>query len=157
MTHNQIEYAKHRENVRHNKRSERQSDKSIAENIRHNKKTEQLGQANVDLGYANVGLGYSNLGELYRHNAQMEVISQEQLEESKRHNVATEENQADSNVAKVSATPWGYFTYQITDQLSGLGDALAKAAVKGFRNLEHMSADRARFSAAKDYGSTTAK
>lgn len=157
MTHNQIDYAKHKENVRHNKRSERQTDKSIAENIRHNKKTEQLGQANVDLGYANVGLGYSNLKELYRHNAQTELISQNQLEESKRHNTATEQNQADANVAKTAASPWGYAVYQLDQQLSGLGDAIVEGAVRGFRNLQHMSANRTRFSAAKDYGSTTAK
>lgn len=157
MTHNQIDYAKHKENVRHNKRSERQTDRSIAESIRHNKKTEQLGQENVDLGYANVGLGYSNLRELYRHNTQTEVLSQNQLDEAKRHNEATEQNQEDSNVAKVASTPWGYVTYQLDKQLSGLGDAIVKATVKGFRNLEHMSANRTRFSATKDYGSTTAK
>lgn len=157
MTHNQIDYAKHKENVRHNKRSERQTDKSIAESIRHNKKTEQLGQQNVDLGYANVGLGYSNLGELYRHNTQTEVISQAQLDESKRHNEATEQNQSDANVAKVASTPWGYATYQITKQIAGLGDAIVDATVQGFRNLKHMSANKTRFSAFEDYGSTSVK
>lgn len=130
MTHNQIDYAKHKENVRHNKRSERQTDKSIAESIRHNKKTEQIGQANVDLGYANVGLGYSNLSELYRHNAQMEVISQQQVDESIRHNTETEKNQADANVAKVASNPKGYLVYQITKHASGIADRV----VKGFNN-----------------------
>lgn len=157
MTHNQIDYAKHKENVRHNKRSERQTDKSIAESIRHNKKTEQLGQENVDLGYANVGLGYSNLAELYRHNTQTEVISQQQLEESKRHNTATEQNQADANVAKTASSPWGYAVYQLDQQISGIGEAIVKAAVKGYHNLVHRNMNTIRFSATKDYGSTTAK
>lgn len=112
MTHNQIDYAKHKENVRHNKRSEKQTDRSIAENVRHNKKTEQLSRANIDLGYANVGLGYSNLAELYRHNAQTEVISQQQVDESIRHNTATEQNQADANTVKLVSNPKGYLLYQ---------------------------------------------
>lgn len=131
MTHNQIDYAKHKENVRHNKRSERQTDKSIAESIRHNKRTEQIGQENVDLGYANVGLGYSNLRELYRHNAQMELVSQGQLDESKRHNTAMEEVQENANVAKVSSSPSGYVTYQLTKYVP----KLVKGAVNGFMNL----------------------
>lgn len=131
MTHNQIDYAKHKENVRHNKRSERQTDKSIAENIRHNKQTERLGQENVDLGYANVGLGYSNLRELYRHNTQMELVSQGQLEESERHNTATEEIQENANIAKVASNPSGYVVYQATKYIP----KLVKGAAKGFMNL----------------------
>lgn len=131
MTHNQIDYAKHKENVRHNKRSERQTDKSIAESIRHNKQSERLGQANVDLGYANVGLGYSNLGELYRHNAQMELVSQGQLDEAKRHNTATEEIQENANLAKVASNRSGYVVYQATKYVP----KLVKGAVNGFMNL----------------------
>lgn len=149
MTHNQIDYAKHKENVRHNKRSERQTDRSIAENVRHNKKTEQLGQANVDLGYANVGLGYSNLGELYRHNAQMEVISQQQVDESVRHNTATEQNQADANVAKVASNPKGWLVYQATKYVPDV----VKRAVEGFNNYSanviHSSAASHNYSGAK--------
>lgn len=134
MTHNQIDYAKHKENVRHNKRSEKQTDKSIAENVRHNKKTEQLSQANVDLGYANVGLGYSNLAELYRHNAQTEIISQQQVDESIRHNTATEQNQADANTVKLVSNPKGYLLYQANkyapDILSG--------TVGGYRGLKDL-------------------
>ena len=157
MTHNQIDYAKHKENVRHNKRSERQTDKSIAESIRHNKKTEQLGQANVDLGYANVGLGYSNLGELYRHNAQTEVISQQQLDETKRHNEAMEQNQEDSNIAKVASTPWGYVTYSLDRLTHGIGEELVPAVVKGFHTLANASERKVRSTASKNLGGVSAK
>lgn len=153
MTHNQIDYAKHKENVRHNKRSERQTDKSIAESIRHNKRSEQLGQANVDLGYANVGLGYSNLGELYRHNAQTEVISQQQVDESIRHNTATEKNQADANVAKVASDPLGYAIYQATKY----APVVAKGVVKGFNNLVDASKAMVKSSASMNLNSSGAK
>lgn len=149
MTHNQIEYAKHKENVRHNKRSEKQSDKSIAENIRHNKKTEQLSQANVDLGYANVGLGYSNLSELYRHNAQTELISQQQVDESIRHNTATEQNQSDANVAKVSSNPLGWVVYEGTKYASRYAADIADRVVKGFDNLNNLATEKARFYASE--------
>lgn len=153
MTHNQIDYAKHKENVRHNKRSEKQTDKSIAENIRHNKRSEQLGQANVDLGYANVGLGYSNLGELYRHNAQTELISQQQLEESVRHNTATEKNQEEANTAKVASNPKGYIVYQATKYAPKIIDGI----VEGFNNLVDASKARVKSSASMRLGSTGAK
>lgn len=153
MTHNQIEYAKHRESVRHNRRSEKQTDKSITESIRHNKKTEQLGQANVDLGYANVGLGYSNLSELYRHNAQTEVISQQQVDESIRHNTATEKNQADANVAKTVSNPKGYVLYQATKY----APQIVKGVVSGFNNLADAMKARSKSSAHMNYSSSGAK
>lgn len=149
MTHNQIDYAKHKENVRHNKKSEKQTDKSIAENIRHNKKTEQIGQANVDLGYANVGLGYSNLSELYRHNAQTELISQQQVNESIRHNTATEQNQSDANVAKVASNPLGWVVYEGTKYASKHASNIVDRAVKGFDNLNNLVTEKARFYASE--------
>lgn len=68
MTRNQIDFAKHKENVRHNLEMEGQGRSTIDESKRHNLKSE-------DIGYANVGLGYSNLAELTRHNAQSEAIN----------------------------------------------------------------------------------
>lgn len=153
MTHNQIDYAKHKESVRHNRRSEKQTDRSIAESIRHNRKTEQLGQANVDLGYANVGLGYSNLSELYRHNAQTEVISQQQVDESIRHNVASEKNQADANVAKVASNPKGYAIYQATKY----APTIVKGVVSGFTNLVDASKAKVKSSASMNFSSSGAK
>lgn len=153
MTHNQIDYAKHKENVRHNRRSEKQTDKSIAESIRHNKRSEQLGQANVDLGYANVGLGYSNLGELYRHNAQTEIISQQQVNEAVRHNVATEKNQSEANVAKVASNPTGYLVYQATKYAPIIVDKI----VEGFNNFADASKAKIKSSASMHLDSAGAK
>lgn len=153
MTHNQIEYAKHKENVRHNKRSERQTDRSIRENVRHNKRTEQIGQANVDLGYANVGLGYSNLSELYRHNAQTEVISQQQVDEAKRHNTATEKNQENANVAKTVTTPWGYVLYTANKNASMIADTV----VKGYNNLVDATKARLKSSTFSNLNGSGAK
>lgn len=68
MTRNQIDFAKHKENVRHNLEMEKQGYQTIGESVRHNKKSE-------DIGYANVGLGYSNLAELSRHNQQSEAVN----------------------------------------------------------------------------------
>lgn len=79
MTSNQISYAKLKEDQRHNRRTERQTDTSIAEGIRHNRESERL-------GWGNVGLGYSNLGELITHNRAIESIQQDTLGESIRHN-----------------------------------------------------------------------
>lgn len=68
MTRNQIDFAKHKESVRHNLEMEKQGYQNIDETVRHNKKSE-------DIGYANVGLGYSNLSELSRHNQQSEAVN----------------------------------------------------------------------------------
>lgn len=54
MTSNQIAFAVHKENQRHNRFSER-------EGKRHNLRTERIGESNVALGYA-------NLNEMFRHN-----------------------------------------------------------------------------------------
>lgn len=68
MTRNQIDFAKHKESMRHNLEMEQQGRLTIDESVRHNKKSE-------DIGYANVGLGYSNLSELSRHNQQSEAVN----------------------------------------------------------------------------------
>lgn len=57
MTSNQIAYANYMENVRHNKRSER------------------LSERNIDVAQAQVGLGYANLQEMYRHNYATEKLT----------------------------------------------------------------------------------
>lgn len=78
MTHNQIDFVAHKENVRHNLATEKETNRhnvadegyrygSLAEEARHNKETEAIGNANVILGY-------SNLSELNRHNAETEDI-----------------------------------------------------------------------------------
>lgn len=63
MTSNQIAFAVHKENQRHNKFSER-------EGKRHNLQTERIGESNVALGYA-------NLNEMFRHNYASEGINQQ--------------------------------------------------------------------------------
>lgn len=68
MTSNQINYAKHKEEVRHNKEMESQGRSVIQETGRHN-------LASEDIGYSNVGLGYSNLAESSRHNRAQESIN----------------------------------------------------------------------------------
>lgn len=68
MTANQIKFAEHRENVRHNQEMESQGRATISETGRHNLVQEGIGQSNV-------GLGYANLGELSRHNQAQEAVN----------------------------------------------------------------------------------
>lgn len=63
MTSNQIAFAVHKENQRHNKFTER-------EGKRHNLRSERIGESNVALGYA-------NLNEMFRHNYASEGINQQ--------------------------------------------------------------------------------
>lgn len=84
MTHNQIDFVVHKENVRHNQATEKETNRhnvadegyrygSLAEETRHNKEAEAIGNANVILGY-------SNLSELNRHNAATEGIQTSRTE-----------------------------------------------------------------------------
>lgn len=63
MTSNQIAFAVHKENQRHNRFTER-------EGKRHNLRSERIGESNVALGYA-------NLNEMFRHNYAAEGIDQQ--------------------------------------------------------------------------------
>ena len=92
MTSNQIKYAEHRENARHNVVSERQTDRSLDEtnrhnvaqethnvNVlqetrRHNQATESVASEQVAQGWANISLGNAQLAEQSRHNVEQESI-----------------------------------------------------------------------------------
>lgn len=109
MTHNQIEYWKNQESIRHNRTTEVETNRhnvatenidisklgetsrhnrategislaSLGETTRHNRATETIGAQNVNLGYANVGLGYSQLGETTRHNQATEELTAQRQE-----------------------------------------------------------------------------
>lgn len=68
MTRNQIDFAKHKESVRHNQEMERQGRDVISETGKHNRVQE-------DIGYGNIGMGYANIAELSRHNRQSEMVN----------------------------------------------------------------------------------
>lgn len=80
MTSNQIAFAVHKENQRHNKFAER-------EGKRHNLQSERIGESNVALGYA-------NLNEMFRHNYASEGINQ-QLADVKGSEAETHAKQAE--------------------------------------------------------------
>lgn len=82
MTSNQIAFAVHKENQRHNKFSER-------EGKRHNLRTERIGESNVALGYA-------NLNEMFRHNYATEGIDQ-QIADVKSQEAETHAEQTEIN------------------------------------------------------------
>lgn len=82
MTSNQIAFAVHKENQRHNRFAER-------EGKRHNLRTERIGESNVALGYA-------NLNEMFRHNYASEGINQ-QLADVKSQEAETQSRQTDVN------------------------------------------------------------
>lgn len=82
MTSNQIAFAVHKENQRHNRFSERESK-------RHNLRSERIGESNVALGYA-------NLNEMFRHNYASEDINQ-QLADVKAQEADTRSRQVDVN------------------------------------------------------------
>lgn len=101
MTSNQIAFAVHKENQRHNRFSER-------EGQRHNLQTERIGESNVALGYA-------NLNEMFRHNYASEGINQQLAA------VKDQEAQAKTKEAETSAydaqTKRRKLTYDAVDDL----------------------------------------
>lgn len=121
MTKNQIDYAKHLEQGRHNQATEKQAVDDLQERKRNALEMESQGRRRLDedershranesinwydastrreaahnnykLGVMNVGLGYSNLGELSRHNMAGEA-------ETNRANMADESERNRHNVA----------------------------------------------------------
>lgn len=68
MTANQINYARHREDNRHNLETERQGRDVITETHRHNVEQEKI-------GWGNVGVGYAQVAEAKRHNIATERIN----------------------------------------------------------------------------------
>lgn len=101
MTANQINYAKHLEEVRHNKATESetarhnivgesQNYQSLSETQRHNKATE-------DVQWGQLGVSQSVAAESIRHNTAMEA-------ETNRSNVAKETETNRANVAKETET-----------------------------------------------------
>lgn len=71
MTSNQLTLGRLREDIRHNKTSEKLGFANLGETKRHNVKSEQI-------GFGNIGLGYSQLGEATRHNIATETYQGEQ-------------------------------------------------------------------------------
>lgn len=65
MTSNQIEYAKHTENVRHNLATEGLTSGNLKETVRHNKASESISSGNLD--------------ELKRHNLVSEGLTSQQV------------------------------------------------------------------------------
>lgn len=66
MTSNQLTLGRLREDIRHNKESEKLGYATLGESKRHNIQSEQI-------GFGNIGLGYSQLGESQRHNIATEA------------------------------------------------------------------------------------
>lgn len=73
MTKNQIDFAKHKEEMRHNQEMEAQGRTTISENKRHN-------IASENVGWGNVMVGRSNVAETQRHNVSTEAINWYQSE-----------------------------------------------------------------------------
>lgn len=81
MTSNQISYAAHLENVRHNLVGENQGQQSIDEGKRHNKEQEAIGYINASAAQSqaasaafNAQTNYSKYTESVRHNQTQEEI-----------------------------------------------------------------------------------
>lgn len=116
MTSNQIAYANYRENVRHNKQ------------------TERLGRENVNVAEAQVGLGYANLGEMYRHNYSTEQLTGQQTEvkqqeaETNAYNAETKRIQTWANILPDWAVAIGYGINEVME--SATGDAINRASEK---------------------------
>lgn len=72
MTNNQIEYAKHTENIRHNLAVEGLTRDTLSETTRHNRAGEQISRDTVKVSQG-------NLDELRRHNVQTENLSATQI------------------------------------------------------------------------------
>lgn len=66
MTSNQLTLGRLREDIRHNRVSERFGYATLGETKRHNIQSERI-------GFGNIGLGYSQLGEAKRHNIATET------------------------------------------------------------------------------------
>lgn len=121
MTANQINYARHQEDVRHNLETESQGRQVIAETGRHNLVTEDIGWYNAyeagrhnretesigwftaketkrhniaqeGIGWANVNLGYANLAEVTRHNKANEALGWSNVDIARKANTINEVN-----------------------------------------------------------------
>lgn len=66
MTSNQLTLGKLREDIRHNRATEKYGYATLGETKRHNVQSERI-------GFGNIGLGYSQLGEAQRHNIATET------------------------------------------------------------------------------------
>lgn len=99
MTRNQISYATHLENVRHNKATELQSSKELAETSRHNVSTEGIQSATQrEQGRHNI----ATENETNRHNLVTEGQQGQVINEQVRHNYATENETNRSNLRNES-------------------------------------------------------
>lgn len=119
MTHNQIDYWKHREDARHNVATETETNRhnvrtedeterhnrqtesvdlgKLNETVRHNKATEGLTGRDLDIKSQQLGLTSKQVQELQRHNLASEALAGNNLQyqyatlsEINRHNVAQE-------------------------------------------------------------------
>lgn len=68
MTQNQIRFAEHRENQRHNRVTEEETQ-------RHNVRTEQEQHYAAGASYASAGAAYASVAESARHNRNQELIN----------------------------------------------------------------------------------
>lgn len=68
MTANQIRYAEHKENVRHNKTSE-------GETKRHNVASEGIGRTQASAAMSQAGASWAGVAESSRHNREQESIN----------------------------------------------------------------------------------
>lgn len=124
MTSNQIAFAVHKENQRHNRFSER-------EGKRHNIQSERIGQANV-------ALGYSNLNEMFRHNYAQENIN-EQLAEIKGQEAETNAQQAETAQYKAETER----RKLIYDAFGGLGKIAKPVVAAGYAISDWMDSVKA--------------
>lgn len=118
MTSNQIAFAVHKENQRHNRFSER-------EGKRHNLRSERIGESNVALGYA-------NLNEMFRHNYASEGINQ-QLADVKATEAKTHAKEAKTHAKQAETAEYNAETERrklMYNAFDGLG-GIAKPIVAG--------------------------
>lgn len=105
-THNQIAYAEYKERLRHNKVSEKETERTnranealrgmeLSETTRHNLANEHLAQKDLEekirSNMARENLGWAQLNETQRHNLVTEEVDKIRAMETQRHNIATEQ------------------------------------------------------------------
>lgn len=99
MTHNQIDYWKLQESIRHNRKTEDQTDVANQETYRHNVSYE--GET-VRHNRATETVSQGSLAETVRHNQAAERVTFGELSEKNRHNVAVEKETTRHNVSDES-------------------------------------------------------
>lgn len=148
----QVSYWNYKENQRHNFISEDQGQQSIDETKRHNVKSEQqTDYYNAEIRRHNVASeqelfrhNIASENEAYRHNTVSEALGFQTLQETTRHNYATEEAQSAQAQAALSQSKSSQLSAQAAYKNAATNESRAKAQNTLDRSARTLNATRVK-------------